>query len=199
MFVGKMKLLIITVIISIFLDFPCYAITLLTEKEALKYVFQGTDKIDVITKTVSDKQMEKINRILTEIKHSLKINKISNKIIPGKTITFYLGKKNKKIIRVALILTEDGRWGPITFIISMDLKGTIQNIAIMKSTETRGRSIARRSFLNQFLGKNSNNFLLSEEKINSISGATVSSNIAIFTIKKAIILYEEIIYDNITG
>ena len=102
-----------------------------------------------------------------------------------------LAVKDGKKYGVALIDIEPGKWGPVEFIIALDLKGTVKVVKVMSYQEKRGRPIARRGFMSQYNGKTSNDPLTVGKDITGISGATISSRSATFAVKKAIVLYEE--------
>lgn len=170
----------------------CLAITLLTEREALKFIFSSVDEIVTNKKTLSDSQIEKVKKRLGGKLVTNPKGMMADKIIEQREFNCYVGIKEKKAVGVAFILVEPGHWGPITFIVQLDMGGKVQNIAVMKYTETRGRPIVRRNFLAQFIGKTSKDLLTLEKNLNAISGATVSSKATAFIVKKAIILFEEL-------
>ena len=117
----------------------------------------------------------------------------------GFEVGYKIGKKDGENVRMAVIDIQPGKWGPVNFIIAIDTKThSIQNLAVMAYVEKRGRPIARKNFLNQFIGKNSTNSIaVRSEKgvkmdIRAISGATISSDATCFSVKKVIAIYEEV-------
>jgi len=113
--------------------------------------------------------------------------------------TFHLGMKGGKVVRVAVIDEQPGKWGPVEFVIAVDTNpGKVQNLAVMSYTEKRGRPIARRNFLKQFVGKGSADVISVKSvkgvrrDIRAISGATISSDCTCFAVRKAVALFEEV-------
>lgn len=176
----------------IFLAKPCLAITLMIEEEALKFVFPEVDNIDIETRVITDIQKEKIRTKLGGklVEHQRGIE--AARIMNQREFVFYFGIKDGKRVGVAIILEEPGKWGPIEYIIKLDLEGKVGDMAVMSYTETRGRPIARRSFLKQFIGKTSRDSFRLRKDITAISGATISSGATALIVHKAIVLYEEL-------
>lgn len=54
-----------------------------------------------------------------------------------------------KKISVAIIEKQLGKWGPIQYIVALDMEGKISNLAVMSFVEKRGKPIAKRLFLKQ--------------------------------------------------
>ena len=106
-------------------------------------------------------------------------------------VTFHFAKKSGERKGVAIIDVQPGKWGPVTFIIAMDIKGTVKAVRVMSYEEIRGRPIARLAFMNQYRGKTVNSTLTVGKDIVGISGATISSRSATFAVKKALVVYDE--------
>ena len=168
-----------------------YAFTLLTEEQALEEVFGKGSEITVETKVLEGQRlstvMEKLGGKLVWYQEGSESEAVAAK----KKIDFYFASKEGKRFGVGIIEVEPGKWGPITFITAMTLEGAVKKVRVMAYIEKRGRPIARRSFMNQYTGKTSKSVLTVGEDITGISGATISSRAATFTVKKAILLYEE--------
>lgn len=185
--------LIIIFISIFFLAKVCFAITLLLEDEALQRLFPGTGEITKETITAGEEQISGIKKALGGSLVYKTRGKESLAIESKRDFVFYYAKKENKLEGVALILDEPGKWGPIKFIIRLSPAGEIEGVLVMKYTETRGRPVASRSFLKQFFGKGINDPLQLNNDIQGVSGATVSSHAACFTMKKAMILYKALV------
>ncbi|MDD5476976.1 MAG: FMN-binding protein [Candidatus Omnitrophica bacterium] len=183
------KILLIIFFLLICADF-CFAITLLTEQEALDRLLPQADEIITQKITVSQEQLDMIKKKLGGNLVHETASKSAKELNQQREFTFYFAKNQNKTIGVALILDEPGKWGPIKFIVCLGPQGEIRNSAVMKYTETRGRPVASGSFLRQFSGKTLNDPISLGEDIQGISGATISSSAACFTMKKTIILYK---------
>lgn len=106
----------------------------------------------------------------------------------------YLWKvyEGSELKSVAILDNVYGKSLPITFIVIFDIEGTIKTVEILKYREPYGGQVTERGWLKQFTNKNSgSNFEIGKE-INTISGATISSNSVTKGIKKLTLLYEEI-------
>jgi len=169
-----------------------YAISLMTLEEGLKQVFPSGTKIEVETKELSG---ETLNKIKEEVGGSLVYEQEGSESAPVEATTkidFYFGIKDGKRIGVAIHDVEPGRWGPVEFLTAMDIKGTIKAVRVLSYQEIRGKPIARLSFMNQYRGKNVNSTLTVGRDIIGVSGATISSRAATFTVKKALVIYNEV-------
>lgn len=185
--------LFLAIIFLFFSASQCFAITLLIKEEALERLFPDADEITEQKITASSKQINAIKQALGgKLVHTLKGTE-AYELDAQKEFIFYFGKKTGKVIGVALILKEPGKWGLIKFIVRMSPEPAIEAVAVMEYKETRGRPIAAQSLLKQFVGKSLNAPFALGRNIQAISGATVSSEAACFTVKKALILYKELV------
>ncbi len=170
-----------------------FAITLLTQEQALKEVFWSGAEIEKETKELTGDTLE---RIKERLGGSLVYTQEGSESAPVETqteIDFYFAKKDGERKGVAIIDTEPGKWGPVEFIIAMTAdNAAVKNVRVLSYTEIRGQPIARASFMNQYRGKTSKSLLTVGKDIIPISGATISSRAATFTVKKAIVIYEEV-------
>lgn len=170
----------------------CYAFTVLEKDEALKQVFFKGVEIEVETKELEGETLERIKERLGGGLVYFQEGSESRRVKGKHKIEFYFGKQNGQRKGVAIIDVEPGKWGPVEFIIAMDIKGTVKAARVMSYQEIRGRPIARLSFMNQYRGKRSSSPLTVGKDIIGISGATISSRAATFAVKKAIVIYEEV-------
>jgi Na+-translocating ferredoxin:NAD+ oxidoreductase RnfG subunit len=188
------RLLVLVVVVfsvSLAVSSVGYAFTLLTEEQALKEVFGGDAEITMETKVLEGETLSTVMERLGGKLVWYQEGSESEAVEAKKKIDFYFASKAGKRFGVAIIEVEPGKWGPITFITAMTLQGAVKKVRVMAYVEKRGRPIARRSFMSQYRGKTSKNVLTVGKDITGISGATISSRAATFTVKKAIFLYEE--------
>ena len=170
----------------------CYAIRLLTQEDALKKVFGPDAQVVTETKELADPTLSKIKeRLGGSIVYYQKGSK-SKEVEEKNNIDFYFASKNGQKTGVAIFDEEPGKWGPVVFIIALDLQGTVTRVEVLSYEEKRGQPIARHSFMSQFEGKASKNPIEVYKDINGVSGATISSKCATFAVRKAIVLYEEL-------
>ncbi len=167
------------------------AITLMTEEEALHYVFSDTENIDEIVYQLDGASLAAIRERLGGKWADYEDG--NYRVVPPAKVTFYFLKKDGIKTTAAVILEEAGKWGPIQFIVAIDTATlSIKNMAVLRYQETRGRPIARSSFMSQFFGKTASDPFMVRKDIVGISGATYSSKAAAFCAKKALVLYEEL-------
>lgn len=189
----KMVLLVILVLgIGCILSDVCFASRLLSKEEALKKVFGPDVQIVTESKELAEPALSntkaKLDGNLVYYQKGTKSGGVEVKT----NFDFYFATKDGKKTGVAIIDDEPGKWGPVEFIIAMDLQGAVTRVEVLSYQEKRGQPIARHSFMSQFEGKTSKSPLKLDKDINGVSGATISSNCAIFAVKKAIVLYEEL-------
>lgn len=173
-----------------FLTASSSAVTLLTEEKALKEMFPEADTVVSEMKVLDPTEVAALkDRIGGRLVLYQKGSK-SEALAEKNDYVFYFGVKEGEKIGVAVMDTQPGKWGPVQFIIALDMGGKVKNLAVMSYVEKRGRPIARRSFLGQFINKSSADPITVRKDIKGVSGATISSRCAAFTVRKIIALYE---------
>jgi Na+-translocating ferredoxin:NAD+ oxidoreductase RnfG subunit len=175
------------------------AVTLLTEEDALVEMFPDVDEVVSETVTLTAEKLSVVKeRLGGSLVHFQKGSKSEN-VAETAQITLHYGIKDGKKVRMAIIDVQPGKWGPVVFIVAIDTAtATVQNMAVMSYVEKRGRPIARKNFLKQFLGKGSSDHISVRSgkgvrvDIRAVSGATISSDATCFSVKKVIAIYEEV-------
>jgi Na+-translocating ferredoxin:NAD+ oxidoreductase RnfG subunit len=168
-----------------------YAFILLTEEQAMQEMFADVDDIVTETKEATPEQIAAMKDLMGG-KLALFTKGADAKVIGNKTeFTFYFGIKGGERVSVSIIEKQPGKWGPIEYIINMNMEGEILNLAVMSFVEKRGKPIAKRMFLKQFIGKTIKDKFKVKRDIRPISGATISSRSACFAVKKCTVLYNE--------
>jgi Na+-translocating ferredoxin:NAD+ oxidoreductase RnfG subunit len=165
---------------------------LLTKEEALNFVFPEVDEIVTETKTLSKMELMKIKKKLDGKLVFYQTGSKSEQVVEENEYTFYFGLKDGERIGMAMIEVQPGKWGPVEFIIAVDMDGEVKDVAVMSYQEIRGRPIKKRSFLDQYIGKTAQDRLKVGRDIHGISGATISSRCATFAVKKVLVMYEEL-------
>lgn len=173
---------------------PSSAVRLLTEEEALKEMFPEADSFVNETRVLDPEEMVRLKNRIKKLVLYQKGSQ-SEMLAEKNDYVFYFAMKGGEKIGVAVMEMQPGKWGPVQFIIALDMDGKVKNLAVMFYVEQRGRPIARRSFLGQFIGKSSGNPIVIREDIRAISGATISSRCTAFTVRKVIALYENLYLD----
>jgi Na+-translocating ferredoxin:NAD+ oxidoreductase RnfG subunit len=186
------SLMIIGLCISLALSGVSYAFVLLTKEQALEKVFGKDREVVIETKYLTGEKLSKVKKRLGGKLVHYQAGSESRRVKGKTNIDFYFASKDGQKTGVAIIDVEPGKWGPVEFIIALNLKGAVKVVRVMSYQEKRGRPIARRSFLRQYRGKSSKSRLKVGKDITGISGATISSRCATFAVKKAIVLYKEL-------
>jgi len=169
-----------------------YAVRLMTREDALKKVFGEGVEITTETKELADPELSKIlERLDGSLVYFQKGSK-SKEVEAQTSVEFHFALKDGQKIGVAIFDEEPGKWGPVDFIIGLDLQGAVTRVEVLSYEEKRGQPIARRSYLSQYDGKTGESKLTVGKDITGVSGATISSRCATFAVKKAIVLYEEL-------
>jgi Na+-translocating ferredoxin:NAD+ oxidoreductase RnfG subunit len=130
----------------------------LTKKQAFEIAFPGADKVDREKKWLTDEQKKAIGDLCLQ-------NFESNRM------TFYVGKRDGVPMGYAVIDHEIGKSFPITFMVVLNVDGSVRDVEIMVYREPRGWEVRYPSFMDQFTGKNADT---DYRTINSITGATLS-------------------------
>jgi Na+-translocating ferredoxin:NAD+ oxidoreductase RnfG subunit len=174
-----------------FLGSTAYGFTLLTQEEALREIFGTKATIVEETRELKGEKLAAVKARLGGDLVSYQEGSESARVEEEKNIVFHFAERDGKKYGVAIIDTEPGKWGPVEFIVAMDLKGVVRSVKVLSYQEKRGRPIARSSFMNQYRGKRGSDPVTVGKDITGISGATISSRSASFSVRKAIALYEE--------
>ena len=192
MFKKSKPTILVLAIVWFGLGSVCSAFTVLTKEEAIEKAFWKGAEIEKETKELTGEVLERIKERLGGHLVHFQEGAEEQEVETRTVYDFYFGVKNGERKGVAIIDVEPGKWGPVEFITTLDIKGTVKSVRVMSYQEQRGRPIARNSFMNQYRGKTSNSTLTVGKDIVGISGATISSRSATFAVKKALVIYEEL-------
>ena len=109
-----------------------FAVTLLSEEEALKKMFPDVDEIVRETVTLSAAEVSTVKeRLGGSLVHYQEGSKSEN-VTESTEVTFFIGLKGGEKVRVAIIDIQPGKWGPVDFVVAMDTKAnTVKNLAVM--------------------------------------------------------------------
>ncbi len=162
-------------------DVPkAYEQVYLTTEQALEVALPPSD--EVVTRTIKPSAAQR----------STIARRLGRKLAED-TYTWYVAQTDGKPSGYALIMDEQGKYYPITFIVGLKPDGSVRDVAIMIYREKRGDAVKRRRFLNQFQGKTAEDPLMVNRDIIHLTGATVSSWSISAGVKKATVLFDELI------
>ena len=174
-----------------------YAADAISKDDALVDVFGPNYSFSTETVRL---QGEKLDKIIERLGGKLVYEQIgseSKTVEAHKKIEFHYAMRDGEKIGVGIVDMQPGKWGPVEFMIAVMLDDPlpkVKRIEVMSMQERRGRPIARSSYMKQYVGKTTENPLEVGEDIIAITGATISSRAASFSVKKALVLVEECIY-----
>ncbi len=186
------SLIVVFILVGIILVRPCAGVVLLTDDAALKQMFPDADNVITENIVLDDAQLDEVKSQLGGKWVLYQSGSKSKKVGEENNCTFYFAEKDGEKTGVALMETQPGKWGPVKYIIALDMTGKVKDLAVMLYVEKRGKPIARRRFLGQFIGKTSADPLMVKKDIDAISGATISSRASAFAVKKVIVIYETV-------
>ena len=158
-----------------------YAEVLSTREEALKRLLPDATEITEQIQTLSPEQFQRV------------AEKADIRLEPGldERFHFFAAKKNGAVFRYAVQDTVHGKWGPISYMLALDPSGKVEDALILEYHEKRGRPVAKRRFLKQFIGKSSRDDLKIMRDIRSVTGASISSRGMTDGIRKLVFVFEE--------
>jgi len=186
------KLITLAVVtIGFMLVRPAAGIVLLSQDQALKQMFPDAAKVTPEVHVLTAEQAEAAKAQLGG-KWTLYQSGAKEENKGVDSLTFFFATTDGKKTGVALIEVQPGKWGPVRYIVALDLTGKVTNLAVMSYIEQRGRPIATRRFLDQFIGKNGESAITVGKDIDAVSGATISSRATAFAVKKVVVLYETV-------
>ncbi len=151
----------------------------LTQEEALNKMFPNADSVSLEERILSDEEKKEIEERL-------------GWRLENNEFKVYIGWKDDKVDGYALITNQIGMYRPITFIVKVNPKGKIENMAIMVYRESRGGEVKRKRFLHQFFGKSSQRKIRMNRNIINITGATLSVRAVIAGTKRVLTIIDEL-------
>ena len=146
----------------------------LTKKRAFEIAFPGADKVDREKKWLTKEQKKAIGDLCLQ---NIKTNRV----------TFYVGKRDGVPMGYAIVDDEIGKSFPITFMVVLNVDGSVRDVEILVYREPRGWEVRYPSFMDQFTGKNADT---DYRIINSITGATLSVRAMVKGVSRATAAYK---------
>jgi Na+-translocating ferredoxin:NAD+ oxidoreductase RnfG subunit len=185
----KTGIAVLSVLLALVLVRPAAGVVLLTHDQALKQMFPDAAKVTPEVHVLTPEQAAAAKGQLGGKWTLYQSGSKEENLKEVDSLTFYVAMKDGKKTGVALIETQPGKWGPVKYIVALDLTGKVANLAVMSYVEQRGKPIATRRFLDQFVGKTGQSAITVGKDIDAVSGATISSRATAFAVKKVVVLY----------
>ncbi|MGR3219072.1 MAG: FAD:protein FMN transferase [Candidatus Anammoxibacter sp.] len=133
----------------------------MSEEEAIETIFKKCDEIFVDYLTISPDEKKQLEDGLKR-----EFNEDSFRV--------FIGKKDRKTEKYAIITDESGCFHQMTFVIAVKPDGIIDDVAVMVYRESRGKDVTRGRFLHQYKGKSIKDPIRLNRDIIHITGATTS-------------------------
>ncbi|MEN8006618.1 MAG: FMN-binding protein [Candidatus Krumholzibacteriota bacterium] len=106
--------------------------------------------------------------------------------VTGETFVVHRGIRDGQDQGYAMIMEEQGRFKPITFMVKVKADLRVEMVLVMVYRESRGDGVKRQRFLKQFRDKDESDHLRLNRDIVAVSGATMSSRALAIGVKKAL-------------
>jgi hypothetical protein len=109
------------------------------------------------------------------------------------TYTFYVAASGGRVDGYAFLDEEMGEHQPISFAVKLSPDGRVQRQEIVVYREPRGDEVRDERFRRQFVGKSAHDPIVANEDIVVVSGATISSRAMANGVKRAVVLFDELV------
>ena len=109
------------------------------------------------------------------------------------TYTFYVATSGGHVDGYAFIDEEKGEHLPITFAVKLAPDGRVLRQEIVVYREARGDEVRDDRFRAQFIGKSARDAIDTNQDIVAVSGATISSRAMAVGVKRAVVLFDELV------
>lgn len=107
--------------------------------------------------------------------------------------TFYVATSAGRIDGYAFLDEEKGEHLPITFAVKLSPQGKVMRQEIVVYREARGDEVRDEHFRAQFVGKSAADPIDTNQDIMAVSGATISSRAMAVGVKRAVVLFDELV------
>ncbi len=107
--------------------------------------------------------------------------------------TFYVATSGGHVDGYAFIDEELGEHQPITFAVKLSPEGRVERQEIVVYREPRGDEVRDERFRRQFVGKTARDPIAANDDIVVVSGATISSRAMATGVKRAVVLFDELV------
>lgn len=114
--------------------------------------------------------------------------------VPAKSsYTFYVATSGGRVDGYAFIDDEKGEHLPITFAVKLSPDGKVERQEVVVYREPRGDEVRDERFRQQFVGKSARDAIDTDQDIVAVSGATISSRAMAVGVKRAVVLFDELV------
>jgi hypothetical protein len=152
----------------------------LTEEDALRIAFPEATRLSERVFEIGDGKRE-------ELAEQLGYKPRERGVI------FYEASKDGTVIGHALVMDEIGKHLPLTFLVSIQPGGKVDQVMLLAFREPRGDEVKSPIFLRQYRGKTVVDPIRRNRDIRNISGATMSVDAMNRGLRRALVFYDRLI------
>jgi electron transport complex protein RnfG len=106
---------------------------------------------------------------------------------------FYVATSGGHVDGYAFLDEEKGEHLPISFAVKLSPEGKVLRQEIVVYREARGDEVRDEHFRAQFVGKSARDAIDTDQDIQAVSGATISSRAIAVGVKRAVVLFDELV------
>jgi len=154
---------------------------LMGKEEALRQILPQAESFEKKVIVLSQEQKTKIGQLADVVFDAQSDHEY----------VFHIGKLKGKIVGYVAEDTVHGKWGPIHYMMAMTPNGEVSDTIVLEYKERRGRPVAKKRFLRQYIGKTVHNPIKLRKDIDGITGATISSRGMTDGVRKLLYIFEE--------
>lgn len=110
---------------------------------------------------------------------------------PEEEFEVYIGETGTRVDGYALVQNTIGKHKPMTYMVGVDVQGSVSDIELLVFRESRGSEIRQKRFNSQYEGKTVLDPVRINKDIINISGATMSVRSMSAGIKRVLVLVDE--------
>ena len=159
-----------------------FAETFCSVQEAVKILLPDAQSVKEETKILTDGQKQSISKA-AEVVFDPTLDKEYH---------VYIAESNGRLIGYAMEDTVKGKWGNIHYMMGFSADGKITDVVVLELQERRGRPVKERKFLDQFVGKTTQEPIRLKKDIKGVGGATISSTGMTNGIRKMAFIFNEL-------
>jgi Na+-translocating ferredoxin:NAD+ oxidoreductase RnfG subunit len=170
-----MRITLPLVVLAVFTAAVLQAETLATKEQAVKAIFPEATSTEIVAVTLTPEQLSAISA-----KYKWTVDAPELKI--------HVSKKDAAVVGRTLFISETGKHGAIWVAVGINPDGTVRDSVICAMQEVKGKPVANKMFLKQFIGKKVDSGFEVGKDIQAVSGATISTKAVVKAVRKALIL-----------
>ncbi len=156
---------------------------LMTVDKAMSKMFKKHTRYDIKRQTLTSEQIAQLEEDAD----------ITFKGTHAHDIVIYTVYQDNAVMGYAFEDTVFGKWGPIHFLMGVNLDGSVKEIRILDFEEIRGKGASKRRFLKQYKKKTIHDPIRIRRDIDGISGATVTSRSMTDGVRKLVHVFNSLI------